>query len=212
MNLDMRKAIILSVGILLLSSLTALSAQSSEQLLQKAVAALRTDRGVAVAYQSEFRDHSGKVVSQSNGRIELLGRKFRLMDNLTAVYDGKTLAYYNREDNTLNYSSPSAEELAQINPILLFDRAERNFHVKQLPESKVGPIIALTPRVKSNFSQIEICLNRQNNLPHSINIKLRDKSSISVMIYRVDTMLKFPAGAFTLNPKNYAGAEIVDLR
>lgn len=198
--------------IILFSSLSAAYAQNAVQLLRKSASALGMNRGVSVSYESSFFDNRGRGISSSKGRLDVLGKKFRLQDAVTAVYDGKSLTFYNKEDNTLNISSPTSEELAQINPLVLLDQPDGGFHVFDLPETKLGPVIGLTPKQKSNFSQIEVCLNRENNLPLYIKVSLTDRSYISIKIMGVVPMPSLAKYSFKIDPKDYPKAEIIDLR
>lgn len=207
------KKIILSLFVGL-SLMGGLSAQTAEQILARAEQAIYVSQGATTAkFVSTYLDSKGQAVAKTSGQLFLLGEKFRLeYDNITAVYSGKTLSYYDSAEETFTLSEPSAEELLQINPLYFLRSRAKGFSIKTLPDSKGAKNLSFTPQGKANIKGIEISFSSTRSLPQEIIILSKDGSRMLVKVLDVTTGLALPASRFELKANQYPQAEVVDLR
>lgn len=195
------------------SSLSIVNAQSSSDLaaskmLNSIVSKLKKSGGVETA----FSLHSGgsKIV----GTIKWQGNKFCVITpEISNWYDGKNLWTYSKSTSETTLSSPSAKELAEINPMLFLRAAER-FNVKFAKNQNAGSktLLLIPKSKKEGIVSVLVSINSRNNLPHNIVVNSKSGSKITLDIHSVKTGNKYSSGVFTYPKKNYPKAKVIDLR
>lgn len=201
----MKRATILKVFLLMAAFTLGCLTMNGQSLFAKMQKALPLDKGTKVTYVSTFKDKSGRTLSSNKGTLIVKGRLFRLEDQVTAVYNGKDLIYYNPEDNTLNFSSPGEEELIQINPFIAVNSAGTYYNI-----AEKGSQIVMTPKRRGNITKIIITLNGAN-IPTNISLLMKDKSKMLINLTNT-VQVNASNSTFVLGKKQYPGAEIVDMR
>ena len=97
---------------------TATSQPTPSSLLERAERALYRSDATMLDFTTQLKDKAGRIQSGISGKMYLQGDAFRLeYGTITAVYTAGTLTYYDSAEQTLTISTPSAEELLQINPL-----------------------------------------------------------------------------------------------
>jgi len=195
---------ILSI-IMLLAAFTA-SAQTPQQMLDKAVAALKG----TVSANYSVKSTQGKM----NGTIVIDGTKFRMLSSdVKCWYDGKTQWTYSKATEEVNVITPTAAELATTNPMAAAQSFKKNFNMwkaaGQIPNHYA---IMLKPKANSDIKQVYLYISNGTNLLHNAHFKMADGSAFTITLtnYKKAAM---PASTFTYDASLVpAGTEVVDLR
>ncbi len=180
---------------------------SASEIIRQCVARLKASPAVEAAF-SVSRGNSA-----SSGNIVISGNKFALSTpELSTWFDGKTQWAYSSAANEVNISEPTPEEIRQINPFAILEAVQTSFTPRRLTSPAGKHLIELTPKGKSEYLKLNVTVNSATNLPESITFTSTDKSTTKINIKSLRPLSKADNGKFRFNPKNYPGAEIVDLR
>ncbi len=191
--------------IMVLAALT-VSAQTPQQMLDKAIAALSGTVQANYAVKSSQGNMSGSIV--------ISGSKFRMLSkDIKCWYDGKTQWTYSTATQEVNVTSPTASELATTNPMAAAQSFKKNFNMWKAAGQIAGHYtIMLKPKTKSDISQVYLYLSDGTNLLHYAHFKMSDGSSFTITLtgYKKASV---PASTFTYDKKQVpAGTQVVDLR
>ena len=113
------------ISILLLTVLLSigLHAESAKSILDKAAATVSNPNGV----QANFEMRS-KQFGNTTGSISIKGKKFHASTPQAIIwFDGKTQWTYMKQNDEVNVSSPSEEELQAINPYNFINIYKKGF-------------------------------------------------------------------------------------
>ncbi|MDO4672570.1 MAG: LolA-like putative outer membrane lipoprotein chaperone [Porphyromonadaceae bacterium] len=192
---------------ILLFSVVAISIMvlPAQGLFDKMQKELQLNKGVRFDYTSTLKDKNGRALQSNSGSLIVKGRLFRLNDQVTAVYNGKTLTYYNPQDNTLNLSNPAEEELIQINPFVVINSARNYYNIQEN-----GTQITLNPKKRGNIVKVTIQLDNRNK-PTFINVFMRDSSQLQIKMAN-QVQVNVSNSTFVLGKRQYPNAEVVDMR
>lgn len=183
-------------------------AQDASSLLEKAATAYRNSNGLTAEFSIVSQASRQQSASGTEGTISMRGEKFLFTTSESHVwFNGRTQWVYMKQNEEVNVSNPSGDELQSTNPMLLLGNYRKNYKA-----STKGSSIVLTPRVKSEIAKITLQINRQNNLPSLITLTMRNRTVTTIRISRIRTNVNQNDAIFTFNPKNYPKAEVVDLR
>lgn len=194
-----------------------LSAQSNVQAKQLMAGAERSVYGSAsseASFSSSYYTSKGKLQSQVQGKLFLQGESFRLeYGDIVAVFDGKTLSHYNQDEETLTYSTPTEEELLQINPLYFLRSGAKGFAIRSLSSKGGTATYAYTPQAKSNIKALHIAYRLSDSLPQSLVILGKDGGRIDIVLTQLKPSSKsYPRSKFVLDKASFPKTEVVDLR
>lgn len=205
---------LLWVCALSITILGGVSAQSRavDKLLATTKQMLSGKGGQTATFYSTLYDGSGRTLEQQSGKMYLQGSSFRLeYGAITAVFSGKQLVHYNKDEHTLTFSQPDAEELVQLNPLYFLRSYAEKYRAKVLPEGKTGPIIGFTPLKKGNIKSIELQLERTKLTPREVLVLSSDGYRLVIKIDQLQASTERKASFFTLKASDYPGVEVIDL-
>jgi len=197
-----------------------LSAQKelrAKEILDKTSNTLSKDSGIKATFLlKNYRQH--KLTGQTEGSISLKGSRFVLeTPGTTTWFNGKTQWTYITENEEINISIPTEEELQNINPYSFINLYKKGFTYKisehKIYKGKNTYKIILTPEDKKQaISQIELLIEQYSFQPVLIrvNSKKEEETIVEILSYR--SKLNIPDNSFTCNEKQYPHAEIIDLR
>ena len=152
------------------------------------------------------------------GTIALKGNKFVLdCGGIKSWFDGETLWSYVEDNEEVNVSSPTAEEIQSINPYAMIGMYRNGFNYSYAgTKSRSGMmckdivLIVLRPEKKQDIKEITISVN---NRMQPVYVKLEsnsgDAQEFTVKEYRT---LNLADSFFKFDRKKYPNAEIIDLR
>ena len=147
-----------------------------------------------------------------SGTLKIKGRKFILQTaDVTTWYDGKTQWTYLKSTEEVTVSTPTAAEVAQINPQSWIQSYRTAYNVKY--EGKVGTHhkIGLTPKRANGIQKIELQISSTTSKPTQIGLTMSGNKKGTFLI-KSYVSKDHPDPLFRFNPKQYPNAEIIDLR
>jgi outer membrane lipoprotein-sorting protein len=211
-------SVLLTTLFVVLSPQAQTTQDTVKQVLDNTVAAFRENGGVIINFTAKMFGKnlfSGEI----QGTIQLKGEKFLLKTNDAVIwFDGKTQWSYWIENDEVNITTPTAEELQSINPYTLLSLYRNGFEYKQgttvqFQGKPVYEIILKTvAKSEPGISNIRLYVAKESYQPVHIVIEQRegDRSEITVTNYQ--NRQKYDDTLFTFDRKNYPGVEIIDLR
>ena len=215
----MRKYIF-SVLIALLSLPVIAQQQQSQAkaVLEKTAEAFKKAGGVRADFTLKALN-DGRLEGRENGVIQLKGEKFMLKTSETTTwFDGKTQWSYMVRNDEVNVSTPTQEELQQINPYTFLYMYQKGFSYKlgttKTFRGKAVWEVVLTARdKKQELERITLFVTKDTYEPLYILLQQRGqqtRNEITVTSYQ--TGQNYTDRVFTFDKKQYPNAEVIDLR
>ena len=176
----------------------------AKEILDKTAMTLQNGAGIEATFRGT-----------QSGTIIMDGEKFHLdCDGIKTWFDGKTQWSYVEENEEVNITEPTRDELMGINPYLLFKSYNKGYgyqykgfntlkgmkghEIKLIPEESGKPNITLV--ISDQYIPMYMILEQDKN--HSFEF--------GVSSYQINQ--KYDKETFRFNPQKYPHAEIIDLR
>ena len=215
----MRKYIF-SVLIALLSLPVIAQQQQSQAkaVLDKTAEAFRKAGGVKADFIIKSVAN-GLVEGAESGTIQLKGEKFMLKTSETTTwFDGKTQWSYMVRNDEVNVSTPTQEELQQINPYTFLYMYQKGFSyklgtVKTFQGKAVWEVVLTANDKKQELESITLYVTKNAYEPVCIQLQQRgQKTRNEITVTAYQTGLDYADDVFTFDRKAYPTAEVIDLR
>lgn len=196
--------VVLLMGIAWLQAAAQQDAKA-ESILNKMADTYRKAGGVSLSFGGTQR-----------GKLLLKGDKFYLESGgIRTWFDGKTQWSYVAQNEEVNVSTPTPEELQNINPYALLTSYKKSFNYRYVGEKtrqgKRGQEILLTPKASQDVKSITLNV-KENGSPVYIAIQLHNGEKQEFQISSYQTGVNLPDATFRFNKQKYPEAEIIDLR
>ena len=194
-------------GAALLALATSGPAQSdrrAEQLIRQTLSDYRKADCVRIRFSGD-----------QTGSLLLQGKCFVLdCAGITSWYDGETQWSYVRQNDEVNVSTPTEEELNTVHPYAWISHSENAFHCRYAGQRQAGgktvEEVVLTPKQGNSLPSITLRIGTDHR-PVSICLQADgQRQEFTVTTY--ETLQRQPLSAFRFPIKEYPNAEIVDLR
>lgn len=211
------KYIFLCLALLSCLTLFAQKEQRAKDILDKTSSTLSKDSGIKATFLlKNYRQN--KLSGQTEGTISLKGNRFMLeTPRTTTWFNGKTQWTYVIENEEINVSTPTEEELQSINPYSFINLYKKGFDYKMAGTisykgNSVYKVVLTPENKKQDISQIELLIEQSGSQPVFIRVhsKRGEEMTIEILSYRNKQNLS--DSSFTLDTKRYPQAEIIDLR
>lgn len=185
------------------------AAEMSSRALDRAASVFNGSKSIKASFTTTIDGTS------STGTITIQGDKFRISSkDFSTWYDGKDQWTYSSASNEVNITSPTPEELAQINPFVIISTLKNAYNSIET-KSKPGFIkVTLTPKDSrhADIKKVEIVFNEKTSMPSHIDLNMSTGSKIGIIINSISQGNILPASTFIFNKKELPGVEIIDLR
>lgn len=198
-----------------------LSAQSSDKavaLLKQASDAYVKAGGINATFTLQLLQPGGTKGELLKGTIKLKGKKFKLeVDDMITWFDGSNQWVYLKQNQEVNVSNPTEEELLMVNPINVFQLYRHGYasHYQGLKthNGKQAHSITLTPQDKySSLKSIEALFDKDHLRPLHISILNKDQSGTLINIPTYQTGQSYPDNLFIYPARDYPSNQVIDLR
>lgn len=198
---------IIFIFVCLLSALTVVRAQEPTKILDKTAAVLKAAGNTKIGFTFEADGAS------STGYIKLQGQKFVVnMGGSITWFDGKTMWTYVKKNEEVNVTTPSAAEVAKMNPYAFLAFYKTGYTAKMGNSSAKEHEVVLTGSEGTPYKKVVIRITKANNLPSSIKMTSSKDAVTSIRCNSFLKNQKYKDSTFQFNKKNYPKAEVVDLR
>lgn len=129
-------------------------------------------------------------------------------------FDGTTQWSYVQENEEVNISSPTPEEIQAVNPYVLVNMYKKGFNYRYVGKKerngKTGIEVVLLPLHNQDIREIRLNIDA-NNLPFYIGIDMQNGHFEEFIVTSYEK-LDLTASFFQFNARLYPNAEIIDLR
>lgn len=191
--------------LMLTLSLSAQQDTKAKNILDKTVEKYNQSKGISVIFGG----------SQS-GKLLLKGEKFQLTtQDVTTWFDGQTQWSYLKQNEEVNISTPTPEELRAINPYAWLSLYKQGFNYRysgvKTREGKQGHEIVLTPQTKQDIQSITLLIGSDYE-PIYIGILPTEGQMQEFIVHNYRTQLNLNDNAFRFDKSKYPNAEIIDIR
>lgn len=191
--------------LMLTLSLSAQQDTKAKDILDKTIEKYNQSKGISVIFGG----------SQS-GKLLLKGEKFQLTtQDVTTWFDGQTQWSYLKQNEEVNISTPTPEELRAINPYAWLSLYKQGFNYRysgvKTREGKQGHEIVLTPQTKQDIQSITLLIGSDYE-PIYIGILPTEGQMQEFIVHNYRTQLNLNDNAFRFDKSKYPNAEIIDMR
>ena len=194
------------------------SAQGAADLLDKAAAKYEHSNGISATFELRTKTPTQPAGDRMEGKIEMRGEKFVLETaDVKTWFDGTTQWSYVENNEEVNVSNPTGDELKMTNPVLLLSSYQKGFKATYKGEStatngKSVFDIELTPKKKSDIEKVELQIEKYASLPARISIVSKNGVTTTIEISKIKTGVNQADSFFVFNEADYPDVEVIDLR
>ncbi|MCM1108320.1 MAG: hypothetical protein NC388_04580 [Clostridium sp.] len=204
--------------LLLLTSTPLLHAQKNAQarkVLDAAAAAFSKGGGISIGFRAD--SFTGTTTQGSTeGQMDIKGNKFRLQTGqLTTWFDGKTQWSYLHENEEVNVSTPTREEIQAMNPYAFIGLYKKGFNYtlkeNTLRGKDVYEVRLTAENGKQEIQEILLDVDKKSYTPMCVRI-LQGGTWTRIVVGRYADKQKFTDRDFRFDKSLYPDAEVIDLR
>ncbi|MBP3670489.1 MAG: outer-membrane lipoprotein carrier protein LolA [Bacteroidaceae bacterium] len=180
--------------------------------LDKVIENIIKSKGITAEFTMQGSTNSGLYMQ---GTMKMQGKKFYLSTNdLTTWYDGKTLWSYAPSIGEVNITTPTRQELAEINPYLLLDNYKQSFTAQELQSKHKGErVFRLTPTKRNTpYAHITVCVATESMSPITFEITDNNNQTTLIAITNYNNKATLSAQTFAFDASQYPNVAIIDLR
>lgn len=179
--------------------------KTAKQVMSELTTRLNGNGSVSASYSI-----SGS--SSARGTVICSGKKFKITGTANVWYDGKTMWSLNPRTKEMTVSSPSAEEVAQSNPLMLIAGWANLFTAEFPKNAKNTNTIILTSRSKKSGMKGAV-LTLAKGIPAKLVITSQNGSKTTVTISNFKIGKSVAASTFSgQTAAGQKGITVVDLR
>ena len=180
---------------------------TADQILNKSVAAISSAKGMTASFS--IGSNAGK------GELKISGKKFFVaLPDAQVWYNGTNLYTYNKNSGETTLTNPTAEELAEVNPLEYVKNASKHysaaFSLKKIPGKQV---LDLTPKNnKGQIKKITLTLRSSDYMPEKLVIEPKSGKSITISINNLKAVNSLNSSEFEYPASKFKNVELIDLR
>jgi hypothetical protein len=155
--------------------------------------------------------------SESQGHIIVQGKQFVLeTPGMKTWFDGKTQWTLVEENEEVNVSEPTDEELQALNPYAWMALYQQGYELKfgdtGVPE--VRKVIMTTTIPREEMQSIVLLIHQKDLYP--VRLSMASRGGLDVVVINIDRYevkkQSLPETAFVFDKSKYPGIEVIDLR
>ena len=181
-------------------------AQSAKNVLDKAASQL--SRGAVSAHFS-----SSGAMGKQNGTLVAQGNKFVLTSPQARIwFDGKTEWALAQGSGEVNVTTPSAAEVASMNPMNFVNLYKRGYNATLADKGSAYEVHLVASNAKHAIKEAYVTVTKSSNLPQQVRVRTGASSWTTIVISGLQVGAKKADGFFRFNAKDFPKVEVVDLR
>lgn len=155
--------------------------------------------------------------SNTQGHITVQGKQFVLeTPGMKTWFDGKTQWTLVEENEEVNVSEPTDEELQALNPYAWMALYQQGYELKfgdtGVPE--VRKVIMTTTIPREEMQSIVLLIHQKDLYP--VRLSMASRGGLDVVVINIDRYevkkQSLPETAFVFDKSKYPGIEVIDLR
>jgi len=194
------------ITMMLLLCCVGAKAESAKSILDKAAATVSNPGGVQANFQM-----ISKQFGNTSGSISIKGKKFHASTPQAIIwFDGKTQWTYMKNNDEVNVSNPTEEELQAINPYNFINIYKKGFKLSSKKVNNSYEVHLKATDKKRKIQQMYIIVDQNSYRP--THVKMQQNGKWSTLIISGLKATALSDGLFQFNAKDFPKAEIIDLR
>lgn len=192
----------------LLIGVAGASAITAKDIVTNCSNKLNDAQSVTASYTFRGTDISGK------GSITLAGNKFKMsIGDIRYWYNGKSLWSYFPSSEEVYLSEPTADELAEINPVSLLNSISTQCDYTALKAPACKYKVRCTAKNNSvPFKTMTVTVSSQSYLPELIVLETRQGDTVTLTLTSTAIGKAVKASMFNFNAKEAPAAQLIDMR
>lgn len=197
--------------------MTTASAQTPRQILDATAAVFSRKDGVKAQFKADSFV-KGELKGSVSGTMCIQGDKFQMTTpGMITWFNGTTQWSYTKDNEEVNISTPTEEELQNINPSTFVGLYKSGYDYKMkettLREKACYEITLSAQKKSMNLKTIILNIDKSNNDLMCVRMFSKNgKDCTRISVHQLQKGMKFTASDFEFTPKDYPQAEIIDLR
>lgn len=215
----MKRIIYILTTTFLLSALPMMAQKEAgaKAILEKTAQAFKKADGIEADFiLTPYKQ--GVAQSPMKGNIQLMGENFRLTTTqMVTWFNGKTQWTYLPDNEEVNISTPTREELEGINPLAFLTLYKSGYVYQQGSKTSyqgksIMEIRLTAEDFNKQWSNLTLYIDRSTYLPLYIKLKEAGKDYHEIAISNYRQGMGWKKSHFDFDPKEYPNAEVIDLR
>ncbi len=192
----------------LFASLTASAADTAAKLLADAASKIENAPSVNATFTISANGRT------DTGTLVMMGQKFVWeTSGMSVWFDGSTQWTWSADTREVTVTTPTPQELAQINPLAILSSLRSDYIATLLPSAPaVKKLHLAAKRPDAEICQADVTLQAASLAPEQFVVSYSGGTTVTVKISAYSIGKKLPLTVFRYDPKSHPDAEIVDLR
>lgn len=193
--------------------LFAVAQDGAEALLDKAVAAIRSDAAVQMDYDYTVYDDDDVIVYSDNGTMKLDNERYSLlMENMRVWCDGTTQWSYMKDIDEVYITGADSEEAQNLSPLYIMEKY-RTGYTLALEDKGVSAVVVLTAKdSEEEVSKLELNIDKKSARLHSLFIYMPAQGKVEVFLNNYVAKCSFGAKDYECPVNEFPTAEVIDMR
>lgn len=132
---------------------------------------------------------------------------------LYVLFDGKTQWTIDYDSQEISITEPTAEELAEVNPLAFVQNYKKNFNVSLVSQNGGTYTIKMTALRKSSYIRsAQVVISAETWMPTHVTALLSTGQTLTIRIFSPVKGKPLAPSSFKFNAKDFEGYEIIDLK
>ena len=197
----------------MLLPLCAVAQGGAVALLDRAVAAIRTDAAVQMDYGYTVYDDDGAVVYSDKGTMKLDNERYSLiMDNMKVWCDGQVQWSYMADIDEVYITAADSEEAQNLSPLYIMEKYRENYKLSYEDKGAVALVVMMAMDAEAEVGRLELLMDKKNARLQSLFIYMPAQGRIEVFLNNYVARCSFAAGEYVCPVDEFHTAEIIDMR
>ena len=190
----------------------------AKAILDKAAQAIQNSTGSKVEFSLTINNAQTSQKQTMNGTLFLKGDKFKLLiADTETYYDGKNQWLYVPDFDEVTISSPTTEELSEINPTAILSSYKQGFKLAKendkTVDGKQAFVINIHPEDRNKpYHSVEIIVDKTTYDIISISTFGKGGTDTTIKVKKHEKGQNFADQIFVFDPKKHPNIEVIDLR
>ena len=190
--------------------------KKSNAILEVLTAKTEAYKSIRVDFTYKMENIEAGIDESTRGTLLVMGNKYNLNISGQEVFcDGETLWTYMADAEEVQVNSlEEAEE--SISPNKLLSSYNEDYRSKFIKEDFVYGttvnIIDLTPIEGKSYFKVRLIIDKEKDQLLEFTIFDKNGSTYSYVINKFEPNIDVSEGAFTFNPADYPGVDVIDMR
>lgn len=172
-------------------------------------------RGISAKFTAKSFEGKNLISQDISGDIVMKGNQLYFdTEELSLWFNGTTQWVYFKNTREVNITTPTADELAQTNPMVAISEYPSKFTLQLINQADVHHYtIKMTPKNKQeNFEKLIVKFNKKDNMLQSIKLQEKTPTTHEFIVTKYQQDASIHGKMFIFDASKFEGAILNDLR